>query len=318
MTTLAAPDLPMLLEEVEVVRVDRLSPSFVRIELASPALAEFGVDGPLYDQRIKLVFPDGDDPLPPLGDVDEAFMAAWFERPAEERGHMRTYTVRDVVGSGADTRLVVDFVLHGTDGHGEAGPGSRWAARAVPGDRIVTLAPRRGRAFGGIEFVPGTAGRLLLVGDETAVPAIAAILALLAPDARGAAFLEVPSGADVQTLQHPVGIEVVWLARDGAERGTALHAAVLEHLGAPLRPLEVGDDEVDPDLWETPSYSSSGEDVDQHVVHVGHDLDDLYAWIAGESRVVTGLRRALVKDLGVDRRQVAFMGYWREGVAMKS
>ena len=34
--------------------------------------------------------------------------------------------------------------------------------------------------------------------------------------------------------------------------------------------------------------------------------------------VVTGLRRALVKDLGVDRHQVAFMGYWRLGVAMKS
>ena len=51
---------------------------------------------------------------------------------------------------------------------------------------------------------------------------------------------------------------------------------------------------------------------------VGHDLDDLYAWIAGESGVVTGLRRVLVKDLGVDRRQVAFMGYWRRGVAMRS
>ena len=46
------------------------------------------------------------------------------------------------------------------------------------------------------------------------------------------------------------------------------------------------------------------------------DLADLYAWIAGESRVVTGLRRALVRDLGLDRRQVAFMGYWREGVSM--
>jgi NADPH-dependent ferric siderophore reductase len=318
MTTLAAPDLPMLLEEVEVMRVDRLSPSFVRIELGSPALAEFGVDGPLYDQRLKLVFPDGDQPLPPLGEIDETNMSTWFERPAEERGHMRTYTVRDVVGSGADTRLVIDFVLHGTDGHGEAGPGSRWAARAVPGDRIITLAPRRGMPFGGIEFVPGTASRLLLVGDETAVPAVASVLSLLPPNARGAAFLEVPSAADVQTLQHPLGIEVHWLPRDGGERGVALHAAVLEHLGAPLRPLEVADEEIDPDLWETPSYSSSGEDVDQHVVHVGHDLDDLYAWIAGESRLVTGLRRALVQDLDVDRRQVAFMGYWREGVAMKS
>lgn len=318
MTTLAAPDLPMLLEEVEVVRIDRISPSFVRIELGSPALAEFGVDGPLYDQRLKLVFPDGVDPLPPLGAVDEAFMATWFERPAEERGHMRTYTVREVRGSGVDTRLVVDFVLHGTDGHGEAGPGSRWAARAVPGDRIVILAPRRGMPFGGIEFVPGTAGRLLLVGDETAVPAVAAILAQLPPRARGAAFLEVPVEADVQALQHPAGVEVTWLPRRSGPRGQLLHAAVLEHLGAPLRPLEVGDDEIDPDLWETPSYSSSGEDVDATVVHVRHDLDDLYAWIAGESKVVTGLRRALVKDLDVDRRQVAFMGYWREGVAMRS
>lgn len=317
-TTLAAPALPMLLEEVEVVRVDRLSPSFVRIELGSPALAEFGVEGPTYDQRIKLVFPDGDEPLPPLGEVDETFLATWFERPAEERGHMRTYTIRDVVGSGVDTRLVVDFVLHGTEGHGEAGPGSRWAARAVPGDRVVLLAPRRGMPYGGIEFVPGTAGRLLLVGDETAVPAVAAILAQLSPRARGAAFLEVPLGADVQTLGHPVGVEVTWLVRDGGAHGERLHAAVLEHLGAPLRSVEVGDDEIDPDLWETPSYSSSGEDVDAHVVHVGHDLDDLYAWIAGESRLVTGLRRALVKDLDVDRRQVAFMGYWRDGVAMRS
>ncbi|WP_244930414.1 siderophore-interacting protein [Nocardioides sp. W7] len=318
MTTLAAPDLPMLLEEVEVVGVDRLSPSFVRIELGSPALAEFGVDGPLYDQRIKLVFPHGDQPLPSLVGVDQDWMATWFERPAEERGHMRTYTVRDVLGSGADTRLVVDFVLHGVDGHGEAGPGSTWAARAQVGDRIVTLAPRKGAAFGGIEFVPGTAGRLLLVGDETALPAVAAILAALPSHARGAAYLEVPLAADVQTLQHPTGVEITWLPRAGAPRGEALHAAVLQHLGAPLKPLEVTDDEIDPDLWETPSYSSSGEQVDATITHVGHDLDDLYAWIAGESKVVTALRRALVKGLDVDRRQVAFMGYWREGVAMKS
>ena len=76
--------------------------------------------------------------------------------------------------------------------------------------------------------------------------------------------------------------------------------------------------EVDPDLWETPAYSSSGEAVDSPVASVGHDLDGLYAWIAGESKVVTGLRRLLVNELGVDRRQVAFMGYWRRGVAMRS
>jgi len=77
-------------------------------------------------------------------------------------------------------------------------------------------------------------------------------------------------------------------------------------------------DEIDPDLWETPTYSSSGEDVETPVKDAGHEYDGLYAWIAGEAKVVTGLRRALVKDLGIDRRQVCFMGYWRVGVAMKS
>ena len=80
----------------------------------------------------------------------------------------------------------------------------------------------------------------------------------------------------------------------------------------------VDEAEVDPDLWETPTYSSSGEDVDAPVATVGHDLDGLYAWIAGESAVVTSMRRLLVNGLGMDRRQVAFMGYWRRGVAMRS
>jgi NADPH-dependent ferric siderophore reductase len=306
-------DLPLLLEQVEVVLVDRLSPSFVRVELGSPALAEFGVDGPLFDQRIKLVFP-GTDGVPHVAGVDEAAMAAWFERPAEERGHMRTYTVRDVRGSGADTRLVVDIVLH--VGDGPLGPGAAWAEQVSVGDRLVVMAPRRGVPFGGIEFVPGAADRLLLAGDETAVPAIASILADLPVDARGAAYLEVPLSADVQTVSHPVGVTVTWLPRSAPSRGVAVTQAVLDHLGAPLDLPEV--DEVDPDLWETPTYSSSGEDIDEAVTVVGHDLDGLYAWIAGESRLVTGLRRALVKDLEVDRRQVAFMGYWRLGVAMKS
>jgi NADPH-dependent ferric siderophore reductase len=34
--------------------------------------------------------------------------------------------------------------------------------------------------------------------------------------------------------------------------------------------------------------------------------------------MVTTLRRALVNELEVDRSRVAFMGYWRRGVAMRS
>jgi NADPH-dependent ferric siderophore reductase len=309
--------LPMILDEVEVVRVDRLSPSFVRFELGGACLADFGVDGPLYDQRIKLVFPGvPGGPVPSFEGADDSWYDNWIKRPVEERGHMRTYTIRDVRGEGVDTRLVVDIVVH-PDDHGAPGPGCAWAANASVGDRLVVIAPRRGQFYGGIEFEPGTARRLLLVGDETAVPAICAVLGHLRHDAVGAVFMEVPTAADVLSVQHPEGIEVVWLARDDNAHGERLHQAVLEHLGVGGVSIEEPE-EVDPDLWETPSYSSSGEEVDVAATGVGHDLDDIYAWIAGESGVVTALRRVLVKDLGVDRRQVAFMGYWRCGVSIQS
>ncbi len=311
--TVSFPDLDMLIEEVEVLRLDRLSPSFVRLELGSAAFAELGGTGAYFDQRIKLVFPHEDGPVPSFSGADESWYTTWLERPVEERGHMRTYTIRDVVGSGSDTRLVVDIVLHEDDGHDAGGPGSTWAARATVGDRIVALAPRKGYEYGGIEFAPGQAGRLLLVGDETALPAIAGILRDLPADAVGAAVVEVPVSDDVQDLVAPVGVEVVWLPRDGAPLGSLVHAAALERLGVAPVSVEVSDDEVDPDLWETPAYSSSGEAIDEE----SHG-DDLYVWIAGESKVVTGLRRVLVKDLGLDRRQVAFMGYWRVGVSMAS
>ena len=321
MTMTATPNqavLPMLFADVEVVSVVRLGPTFVRVELGGPALADFGVDGALWDQRIKLVFPD-----PLTGGItstegaDEAWFSTWLERPATERGHMRTYTVRDVRGSGEQTTLVVDMVLH-LEGD-LVGPGSTWASTAAPGDRIAVLAPRRGFPYGGIEFAPTPGADLLLVGDETAVPAICAILEQLPDDVRGAAFLEVPVAADVQDVRRPAGVDVVWLAREGTELGVGLHDAVVAHLGPPsISPagatVEVAADEVDPDLWETPSYSSSGEEVGSDAVGVG----GTYAWIAGESKVVTGLRRHLVNELGFDRSQVAFMGYWRRGVAMRS
>jgi len=293
-----------LLATVEVRATERLSPSFVRLELGGADLAHFGVDGPLYDQRIKLLLP-GPAGLPELG--ADTWWTDWCALPEETRGHVRTYTIREVRGCGADTRLVVDVVLH----PGAHGPGSTWAAEAVVGDRVIVLCPRRGAPFGGIEFAPCGAERLLLAGDETAVPAIAAILALLPDDADGAAFLEVPVGGDVQPLPAPPGVAINWLPRAGAPLGRRLTAAVLAHLGGGAMP-SVADEEVDPDLWETPSFSSSGEPL------AAGDRAGLYAWVAAESKVVTGLRRALVADLGLNRSQVAFMGYWREGVAMRS
>ncbi len=71
------------------------------------------MDGPLYDQRIKLIFPNAAGRLPSIEGADESWFETWLDIPEEERGAMRTYTVRALRGTGADTRLVVDFVVHG-------------------------------------------------------------------------------------------------------------------------------------------------------------------------------------------------------------
>lgn len=310
-------DFPMVIAPIVAASVERLSPTFVRVEFAGEALADLGVDGPWYDQRVKLVFPHGDGPVPTFC-LDDSWYTAWRALPLEQRGHMRTYTVRDVTGYGVDTRLVVDFVVH-DDGH--AGPGAGWAQRASTGDALVLIGPRRGVAWGGIEFTPGEASSLLLVGDESAVPAVAGILAGLGCDARGRVYLEVPSSADVQDLPRPPGVEVCWLPRGHDEVGCRLVPEVRAYVGLPPPPAddeEVGD--IEPTLWETPVWSSSGEPVDGAVqpALLGHELAGVFCWIAGESAMVTRLRRALVRELGVDRRQVAFMGYWRRGVAMAS
>lgn len=302
----------MILDEVEVVAVHRFSESFVRLELAGPALADLA-EGPHWDQRIKLIFPGNSGRLPSFtGAQQDTWWDVWLALPEAERGHMRTYTIRAVRGSGEDTRLVVDFVLHLVKG--ATGPASSWASTAAVGDRLVVIAPRRGVEFGGIEFDPGVADWLLLVGDETAVPAISAILEALPVDAVGKAYLEVPTPDDILDVRAPAGVQVVWLPRHGEPYGDPLCRAVLSLFGIDGG-AEEPDVEVDPDLWETPTYSSSRAVVDAAGEKTGKS--GLYAWIAGESGSVARLRRHLVRDAGLERRQVACMGYWRIGVSMR-
>lgn len=286
-----------VITEVEVVSAERLCPSFVRITFAGPGLADFGVDGPLLDQRIKLVLPEPGGRPPEIDTTHpDGWYAAWCALPEGERGSMRTYTVRALHGTGADTRLVVDVVVHA---HGDLGPGCRWALTAAPGDRVLVVGPRRGEEFGGIEFAPGRAGQVLLVGDETAVPAVASILESLPAGTSGRAYLEVPTSADILDLRPPRGLRLVWLPRHGAPHGEPALGSVAAMFGVTGRPRP--DVEVD-EVWETPT----------------HDPEEgLYAWVAGESGMVTRLRRLLVREVGLPRHQVAFMGYWRQGVAMR-
>jgi NADPH-dependent ferric siderophore reductase len=302
-------DFPFVLAVATVSSVERVSPSFVRITFSGADLADFGTPGRVLDQRIKLVFPAPGASVPRLAPSDNWY-SAWLALPDDERGAMRTYSIRELLVTDEGTRLVVDFVLHLAPG--SIGPASRWADAAAAGDELLVIGPRRGRKEdGGIEYAPGDARAILLAGDETAAPAIARILEDVDRDTQGVAFIEVPEDADILPIATPPGVEVRWLPRAGDAHGTRLIPAVLDHLGA-AAPAVIADVDTEDPLWETPTFSSLGE-----AVAAGANHADRYFWIAGESGVVTTLRRHLVKDLGVDRSQVAFMGYWRHGVAMR-
>jgi NADPH-dependent ferric siderophore reductase len=315
---------PSLLTTVQVARVERISPAFTRVWLASPALGDLARDQG-FDTRFKIVFPGPTGELPPGGANGPEWQAGWMAMPDEVRSPMRTYTIRDVVGTGEQTQLVVDLVVHESDDPAGLGPACRWALAAAPGDTVVVLAPHRaGAAWGGTEFDPGSMRDLLLIGDETALPAITRILADVGPGYTGHVFVEVPTREDVLDVEVPEGFDLTWLTRDGRAYNRQLVAAVRSHLGLPASdlsaPVPAVASDLEVEVWETPRYSSAGEDVAEQLAAArpGRDLDGTYAWIAGESWCVKLLRRALVTELDVDRKRVAFMGYWREGVSMRS
>ena len=286
-----------------VVGVDKLSAHFTRVTFTAPGVGTPGV--PIYDQRIKLIFPAPGHPLPALSGE---WYACWCALPEDTRGVMRTYSIRALDLNTEPAQLTVDFVLHP-----DPGPAAAWAEQAAPGQEIIIVAPQRGADPSGIEFTPGAATDVVLAGDETAAPAIARILEDLGPDTTGVAFIEIPTPDDALPISAPRGIEVHWLPRAGAAHGTLLTPAVLGHLGAvPIDDEPATTEPVADLVWETPQFSSLGEQVAET-----HPNRQTYHWIAGESGMVTRLRRALVNDHGLDRSQVAFMGYWKHGVAMR-
>lgn len=289
-----------------------LSPNFRRIVFTGPDLDSL-VTGSCFDQRIKLIFPTSGS-LPVIAD-GENWYREWLEIPENERGVMRTYSMRYLDRKNDQTRISVDFVMHEVDG--VSGPAAQWAKNAAVSDEIVIIVPRDGAASGGIEFNSGDADRIVLLGDETAAPAIARILEDLAKEQSTVpctAYIEVPTNQDCVTIDAAPHHGVTWLPREGALHGSRLAPALGWDVSDDARISAVSPDRAEDDLvWETPAYSSAGESVSD----ISAPVHGTYYWIAGESGVVKQLRRFLVNEIGVDRSQVAFMGYWREGVSMK-
>jgi NADPH-dependent ferric siderophore reductase len=251
----------------EVVNRDLLTPHMARITFGGD-LTDFTTVG--MDHRIKLFFPLPGQEEPQVPDGED-----WYQRyramPDAVRPPMRTYTIRNHRESAGE--VDVDFVLHG-----DTGPASRWANRARTGDRVVICGPNAAVVpTVGYEYRPvADSDWRLLVGDETALPAISGILESFAPGEKAMVFVEVPDEADVQPIATQGDVEVTWLPRTGAGDGIglSLRRAVTEARFLAGRP---------------------------------------YAWLAGESSTVTALRRHLVRERNVARDSVTFLGYWRRG-----
>lgn len=288
-TRMRKPETQELLH-LRVLRRERLSPAWMRVSVGEGDIARFVPRG--YDQWFRLFLPvageAGLQRVPAKANTLLGYVR-FLRIPEGERPVMRNYTVRAhrAAAGGGGAEIDIDFVLHGIEdeagdgGSGHApGPAAAWAANCEPGESVLLLDE-------GTAFDPDRGTRdVLLVGDETALPAIAGICESLPADATGTAIIEVPTPADAVPFGHPEGVEVRIVARSAAGEDAASRtpgALALDALRTHLDATFPGDVAPSPEL---------------------------HAFAAGEQALATGARRALVAA-GVPKERVDFVGYWR-------
>ena len=258
MTTTPRPRAPRPQIILEVVRSSWVTPHLVRLTLGGPGFADFQPKD-ATDSYVKISFAK-----PELGLEPPYDLAALRETLAPaDLPVTRTYTVRRV--DQAAGAMDIDFVVHGVEGI--AGP---WAAAAQPGDRVVLAGP------GGAYRPDPTADWHLFAGDESAIPAIAAALEALPADAKGLAFLEIGGRDDLVDLDHPAGVQLIWVGRAARDESTAalLATAISGH------------------PWP-----------DGRVQVFAH----------GERESMKALREVFLTQRGLDRSQLSLSGYWAYG-----
>ncbi len=250
-----------------VLRTERVSPSFTRVVLGGDDLARFTPLG--FDQWFRLFLPvDGGDLAHAPHKLDTVSYVKFLTTSKATRPILRNYTVRAFRRLPGGDELDIDFVMHG-DGHGghDAPTAASWARSANPGDVVGIIDE-------GIGFDTRMLGHpLLVVADESALPAAAGILGSLPRTVEGAAVLEIPDDADVRAIDAPAGVTVHWVVR---EHGHAPGSAALSMAtGLPSRPEQA-------------------------------------VWVAGEQSLPRDVRRHAVQT-GIPKEQITFIGYWRVG-----
>lgn len=242
-----------------VLRREQLTPGLVRIVLGGDGLAGWDADrvtGEVTDAYLVLWFPPAGAPYAAPFDVG----AVEAEHPAELWPSHRHYTVRR--WDAAQQELTIDFVVHG-----DAGVAGPWAQQAQPGDRVVLTTPR-----GGYRPDP-RADWHLMVGDESAFPAVAASLEAVPAGSRAVAVLLCDGPDHRVDLACPGDLEITWLHRTGRPEDASLLVDAVRALDFP--PGRV------------------------------------HGFVHGEAGEVREVRRHLLGERGVPRGDLSVSGYWR-------
>ncbi|PYE85085.1 siderophore-interacting protein [Pseudoroseicyclus aestuarii] len=220
-----------------VTQVQRLSPAMIRVTLQGAEMADF--PSPAFDDHCKLVLPQ-----------------------AAGEPVLREYTPRRV--DRAAGRLVLDFVDH------DGGPAADWARMAGPGDALTVAGPR------GSQVIEGEVGSWLLIGDETALPAIGRFIEEAAAGTKVTALVAVTGPEDEQLFDTKADLDLRWLHR----------------------PLEAAADPA-------PLLAATGTLAPE---------EGRFAWIAAEAGVARALREALL-EAGQPLQWMKAAGYWTQGKA---
>ena len=246
---------PLRVRTLEVRAIKRPGPRYQLLTLAGDELADFRTPSPT--DHVGLVPPRADGELV-LPDVSDGRLR-W---PHGERPAMREYTVRRF--DPAARELDVRVLLHGD------GQLAQWAAGAQVGDHVGVVGPRVSKVM------PDGFANYLLVGDLTAVPAIARWLSVLPEGAMAQVLIAAPSEEDVIELRCDQPVWLLWL--------TELSTPEADHLPIALEQLRL--------------YSA-----------------DTFAWAAGEAIAMQEVRRVLLEDHGLPPEAVKITGYWRRNEA---
>lgn len=188
------------------------------------------------------------------------------ETPEGQRPVSRIYTVRSF--DAARSLIELDFVMHPDDS-----PAMRWLARAHVGMATMLVGPRP-------HFVPDfECGRkVALFADETAIPAIYAILQQWQAPAQGVVYVETADRAAFDELPDVPGVQKHLLLRQPHE-----------HAGETTLLVDAAMALSDPKGWTV--------------------------WAAGERGTARAIRTYFTQDHGLSREEVRVFGYWRAGVS---